>query len=208
MVLTAAFPENSGNAPADWSLGRRNSALAEWHSAMFGPTLEAWIACPQCGERLEFQMDVQSLIAREERSADERVEVRGRLFRLPTSRDLACVAAESDSAVAPLRLLESCCLDADGTEHWSEQDLEEVGDRLAGADPLAETRLEFRCPACAAKWNEPLDLVDFLWAEMDAQAKRLLREVHTLASAYGWTEPEILRLSGARRSYYLRMVLE
>jgi len=208
MVLTAAFPENSAHAPADWPLGRRNSALAEWHCAVFGPTLEAWIACPQCGERLEFQMDAQSFIAQEERSADERVEVCGRLFRLPTSRDLARVAAESDPAVAALRLLESCCLDADGTEHWSAQDLEEVGERLASADPLAETRLEFRCPACAAKWNEPLDLVAFLWTEMDAQAKRLLREIHTLASAYGWTEPEILRLSRVRRSHYLRMVLE
>ena len=208
MLLAAAFPETPDEAPADWPLGRRNSALAEWHCAMFGPKLEAWINCPQCGERLEFQMDARSLIAREGSSANDRVVVRGRSFRLPTSRDLARVAAEPDPAGAGLRLLESCCLDADGAEHWSEQDLEEVGERLAGADPLAETRLELRCPNCPAEWHETLDIAEFIWTELDAKAKRLLHEVHTLASAYGWTEAEILGLSDPRRSCYLSMVLE
>jgi hypothetical protein len=208
MVLAAAFPEAPDEAPADLSLGRRNSALAEWHCAMFGPRLEAWIACPQCGEQLGLQMDARSLIAQEGSSANERVVACGRSFRLPTSRDLARVAADRDSAGAGLRLLESCCLDADGAEQWSEHDLEEVGERLAAADPLAETRLEFRCPNCAAEWYETLDIVEFIWTEMDAKAKRLLYEVHTLASAYGWTEAEILGLRDVRRSCYVRMALE
>lgn len=207
MVLAAVFPETP-EAPADWPLGRRNSALAEWHCAMFGPKLEAWIACPRCGDRLEFQMDARSLTAPEGSSAHERVVVRGRSFRLPTSRDLARVAAERDPAGAGLRLLESCCLDADGAERWSEQDLEEVGERLADADPLAETRLEFRCPNCAAEWHDALDIVEFIWTEVGAKARRLLHQVHTLASAYGWTEAEILGLSDVRRSCYLRMVPE
>lgn len=208
MVLAATLPEAAGNSPADWPLGRRNSALAQWHCAMFAPNLDAWIACPQCGDQLEFAIDARSLIAGEERPASLRVEVHGRSFRLPTSRDLARLAAERDPVAAEQGLLASCCLDANGTEHWPEEELEEIGEVLAAADPLAETRLAFHCPNCAAEWKENLDVVEFLWAELDAKAKRLLREIHTLASAYGWTETEVLRLSVARRSSYLRMVLE
>jgi hypothetical protein len=41
---------------------------------------------------------------------------------------------------------------------------------------------------------------------MEARAKRLLAEVHLIASAYGWSEAEILGLSRARRDFYLDMV--
>ena len=42
--------------------------------------------------------------------------------------------------------------------------------------------------------------------EIHAWAKRTLREVHTLASAYGWSEREILSMSAVRRALYLEMV--
>ena len=42
--------------------------------------------------------------------------------------------------------------------------------------------------------------------ELEAQAKRLLRSVHVLASAYGWSESEILALSEARRDAYVELV--
>ena len=41
---------------------------------------------------------------------------------------------------------------------------------------------------------------------MEAHARRLLLDVHQLASAYGWSEMEILSLSATRRNAYLEMV--
>jgi hypothetical protein len=41
---------------------------------------------------------------------------------------------------------------------------------------------------------------------VEALARRVLWEVHTLACAYGWTESETLALSPARRARYLQMV--
>jgi hypothetical protein len=52
------------------------------------------------------------------------------------------------------------------------------------------------------------DVAEFLWREIDAWAKRVLEEVHTLASAYGWAQGEILSLSAARRRRYVSMVVE
>jgi len=50
------------------------------------------------------------------------------------------------------------------------------------------------------------DIVSFFWSEICVQAKRLLREVHILARAYGWREADILSMSAARRQLYLEMV--
>ena len=52
----------------------------------------------------------------------------------------------------------------------------------------------------------PTDIAGFFWAELDAWARRLLREIHTLARFYGWSEAEILALSPLRRRCYLEMV--
>jgi hypothetical protein len=77
---------------------------------------------------------------------------------------------------------------------------------MALADPLSETRLTLECPKCGNRWEDTLEFAAFLWAEIEARAKRLLFEIHTLASAYGWTEAEILALGDRRRATYLEMV--
>jgi hypothetical protein len=51
-----------------------------------------------------------------------------------------------------------------------------------------------------------LDIGRFLWFEVRNAAQRLLREVHELAYAYGWSESAILAMSFHRRQNYLAMV--
>lgn len=204
LILHYAFPEMDFETLADWPLGQRNRALAKVRFALSGPQLSGWVACRQCAEKLEFKLDPHSLT--EAQPARETVCVNGHSFRLPTTRDLARVAIESDESTAVMKLLERCCLDADTTESWSLIDLEEIGESLAEADPHAETRLSFQCASCEHEWSESLDIVDFVLTEIDARAKRLLHDIHTLAQAYGWSESEVLRLSERRRSCYLGMV--
>jgi hypothetical protein len=45
----------------------------------------------------------------------------------------------------------------------------------------------------------------FLWTELAAQAKRLLREIAALARVFGWSEAEVLSLSATRRQIYLEL---
>ncbi len=214
LALGAALPEASREGLADWSLGRRNRALAVLRCSCFGPRLQAWTSCNRCGEKLEFEMDGNVWAEQQppgEPGPSEPIVVKGHSFRLPTSRDLARAAGESDPGLAALRLLEACRVDAVGSlasseEDLSEGDLNEIGERMAAADPLAETRLTLHCHECGHQWEETLDIVSFFWAEIEARAKRLLFEIHTLASAYGWTEKEVLALSEPRRALYLRMV--
>ena len=77
---------------------------------------------------------------------------------------------------------------------------------MALVDPQADVQLALSCPACGQQWRATFDVVSFLWDELDAWARRLLREVHTLASAYHWREADILAMSRWRRQYYLDLV--
>jgi hypothetical protein len=206
LVLRAALPEGQREAIADWSLGRRNRALLELHVFCFNARLQAWAACACCGEKMEFDLDTRVLLSMFEAATqqEETVEVNGRTFRLPTSRDLARALQEADAGQAPMRILQACCI-GEAPVGWTEEDLNTIGEKLASADPIAEPRLSLTCPACGETQDETFDPVTFVWAELQAVAKRLLREIHTLASAYGWSEGEILSLSNFRRSQYVGM---
>ncbi|MBW0001701.1 MAG: hypothetical protein JO015_21605 [Verrucomicrobia bacterium] len=209
LALSAGLPDLPPDVLADWPLGRRNLALAQLRCRSFGPRLFAWTACARCGEKLEIEVDGQLLaggLTDQCQTSEDPVIVNGRSFRLPTTRDLVKAAQELDARLASIRLVESCCLDPAQPSTWSDDDLEQIGQRLAMADPLAETRLALACPACEAEWEENLDIILFLWREIEARARRLLFEIHTLASAYGWGEADILSLSEHRRAHYLELV--
>lgn len=209
LAVETAFPEIRHKSVADWPLGRRNRALAELRCACFGPTLNGWTACRQCGEKLEFQFDGNAFAETGASQPEEHVSIAGHVFRLPTSRDLAQIAAQPDVASAVRHLLDRCLVSQDSSEStltWSEEEIDSIGERLALADPLAEILLHFKCPVCDETFDESLDLPVFLWSELEGYAKRLLHDVHLLASAYGWSEAEVLALSPTRRNYYLELV--
>lgn len=206
LVLREAYPDEDPAGIPDWTLGRRNRALVEVRQACFGSHIQGWARCGKCGEQLELEMDGNILTESAEETPLGQVAAGGASFRLPSSRDLAKAAGAGDVQSAALRILESCRVSPGETPDWSEGDLEEIGDKLSQADPLAEIQIRIRCPQCAYEWEEAIDLPAFLWTEIESRAKRLLLDVHALASAYGWTESEILSLGAAKRALYRELV--
>jgi len=209
LLLAAALPDTAYEHLADWPLGRRNQALAKIRSDCFGPNIVGWMACPHCGEKLEFQMsaDLFNDDAKKVENPRERVEMNGLTFRLPTSRDLAKAAKETDPMIGAVRIAESCLVGARPKRDWTSAELAAIGENMAAADPLGETRLAFVCPNCGKESEESLDIASLFWAEVEVRVRRVLSAIHALASAYGWTESEILSLSNTRRAWYLEMVL-
>jgi hypothetical protein len=209
VTLGAAFPETPYERLADWPLGRRNKALLELRCACFGSRIRALATCSGCGEQLEFDIDSRVIAGPDIRHGDEAQEsivVNGRTFRLPTSRDIAHAVKAIGGHGAAADILDSCRMTADEDAAWSDDEIEEIGERMALADPLAEISLKLDCPSCGRQWQESLDIVSFIWEEIEARVRRLILAVHALASAYGWTEAEILSLSEQRRALYLDMV--
>jgi hypothetical protein len=157
---------------------------------------------------MEFEMDGQMLLSAnaEDLRSDQTVVVSGHAFRLPNSRDLSIAASESDSNAAAISLLKRCSPDPASVAGISAEEMEEIAEQMALADPLAEICVTMQCPVCNENRVDTLDISFFVWAEIEVRARRLLWEVHTLASAYGWSEGEVLSLSAARRARYLEMV--
>jgi hypothetical protein len=193
---------------ADEPLGRRNVALLRFRQAAFGRQLHAFTDCPACAQRLEFELDVGDLYD-PDAPIEKAIRFDGRQFRLPTTRDLASIVQETDVDDASMALLRSCLVaDPDGPgDNAPLPAIDLVEAALEAADPVADIVLDFSCEACDCSWQAPLDVPGFLWEELETQAARLLDEVHLLASAYGWSEAEILAMPDARRGAYLERVL-
>lgn len=206
LALSAALPDISPAALADWPLGHRNKALLDLHGSLFGPILEGWTACVNCQEKMEFALNCQDLTEVHADHTGQTVGFEGQSFRLPTSRDLAQSALQPDAESAALTIVERCRTAEETPRNWNAGDLKRLGDALAAADPLAEIRIALLCPGCSNQYEETIEVAGFLWAQIEARAKRLFWEVHALARAYGWAEREILSLSPERRALYVEMV--
>jgi hypothetical protein len=200
---------------AHLSIGERDARLLSLREGIFGPRMSGHATCPACAQICECTFGV----------ADIRVP-RGPLtepfmirhgdcevcFRLPNSEDLARLDEHADMASNRRRLFERCVVSARRGADAIPADALPAGiervvaERMAEADPQADVQLALTCPHCGQCWQAPLDIVSFLWTELHAWACRLLREVHTLASAYGWREADIFALSPWRRQAYMELI--
>ena len=215
-LLQAAAPEMSFEQLARLPIGQRDRRLLQLRAAVFGPEVAAVASCPQCGEKLDVTFHCDQLNVESPPPGDGpfRLECDGHslTFRVPDTFDLMAAGALPDPAAAETQLLHRCLLSAHrGDDALSPDTLPEpvlaaLALRLAESDPQADLQLAMGCPACAHRWAETFDIVSFFWREIEAWAGRLFGEVHTLASAYGWTEHEILSLSPTRRRLYLEQV--
>jgi hypothetical protein len=213
-LLSVACPDMPREALEDLSIGERDALLLSLRETAFGHDLTALIRCPSCGESLELGFATTDLRGGASGSpaalALRRDGCEVQLRRL-TSRDLAA-AQEGDLAQRRRVLLERCIVSAhiDGAPASAAQlpaaVAEAVVQRVAEADAQADVQLAVSCAACGHAWQVPFDIVSFLWTELEAWAARTLREVHVLASNYGWTEREVLAVSPFRRRQYLGMV--
>ncbi len=216
LLLAASFPETPAEDLAQLSIGQRNSLLLSLREQVFGPQLVSVAACPSCNHELQLTFnaaEVQSQVGEEAGEAltltDEGYEVQ---FRLPDSNDLLAIAGNQDIAASRNHLLTRCLLAVrhEGAglpvEQLPQHIVAAVMKRMAQADPQADVQLNLGCPDCGHTWSVAFDIVSYFWSEIQSWAQRLLREVHLLASAYGWREADILTISPYRRQCYLNMI--
>ncbi|GIH06869.1 hypothetical protein Rhe02_49360 [Rhizocola hellebori] len=187
--------------------GARQAALLQLYAASFGEKLDGVAGCPHCGTEVELNVPVAELVEQMPQPlGPEPLEIDGEAvqWRLPGAEDLAASARCADPAQGAVLLL-TRMVGSDGAQ-LSETARSELARRVAAADPFADITFELTCPQCAASWESPLDIGEFVWAALRSTARRLLGEVDELARAYGWSETQILALSQARRAYYLELV--
>ena len=214
-LLASANPDSSREALASLSVGRRDAALLRLREWAFGHEITSNAACENCGQVLEMTLDTSRLrhpscdapAPAEFPLAAQGCELR---MRLPNTADLlACSGMDPDEI--PRKLFTRCLVSAGsqgkqlGAEQLPEEVVQAAIEEMERTDPQANVEIDISCAACGHQWRELFDIVSFFWIEIDAWARRMLREIHILASAYGWSETEILNLSPLRRHWYLEM---
>jgi hypothetical protein len=207
-LLSAARPESTPAELARLSIGRRDAGLLALRERTFGTRIVSLADCPRCGDRLELEFDAAEIKAPmdDDQPGTLAVEAGGReiRFRLPDSTDLLAVAGQPDVTRTRELLLQRCLIDM-SVEELPADAIEIVAARMADADPQGDVQLDMTCPACGHQWNAVFDIAAFFWSEIHAWAHRTLGDVHRLATAYGWREPDILALSPWRRQVYLEL---
>ena len=215
LVLAAAAEGGSATADelARLPLGRRDERVLALHSTLGGGALEATARCPECGVPAEFTVDPEALSARARAAAPPAAIDDGEhvvAWRSPDSRDVAAAAAAGDATAAERVLLQRCVTASGDLDPAAlpASLRDALASAMADADPLAEVLVGVSCPACGAAFAADVDVGAFVWAELQAAARRLLREVDALARAYAWTEAEVLALDARRRAAYLELARE
>ena len=211
-ILGAACPEFE---PMHRTIGECEARLLALHESLFGRRLDGFAACPRCGEALEIDIDIVDLRASVGAASPvATLQYAGYTveFRALTGADLAdaaaCATVDEAHAVLVRRAVVSCARRGRNTAatRLPRRVAERLALHLATADPWAESLLNLMCPECGQEWQVLLDVGAFLWTKIRASALRLLRQVHTLAAAYGWREADVFALSPRRREAYLDLV--
>jgi hypothetical protein len=217
-MLAAAYPDASRETLAAFSIGERDACLLALRQSIFGEQLSSLADCPACGQRLEMSFNVSDVRAPSVAGPADTLSLEQSgyqvQFRLPNSLDLLAVAGCASPADMRGRLFEQCVLKVGHqgragpvASEIPAEIIDAAIDRIAEADPQADVQVDMTCPCCGHEWGAAFDIVSYLWTELHSRAVSLLREVHLLASAYGWRESDILAMSSRRRRCYLEMLL-
>jgi hypothetical protein len=185
--------------------------LTEGHERAVGATLRC--AEPQCGETFEIELPVGILLPNEPAgdAAPAAIAIslnagRSAVLRRPTGRDLGnwrdlhhATRREAIAAMIGALLI-------DGSIDPDDEPI--VAEVMATHDPLVAFTVDCTCPACGTGGERHVDLEEIVLARLNARQRELLREVHVLASRYGWPERDILGIAPQRRARYLKMIEE
>jgi ribosomal protein S27E len=197
---------------AGMAVGARDRGLLDLRKQLGGGVLEGVVTCPACGTKLELTFDTPPASDADPMSPLSIGELLIE-FRLPDSRDLVAIAGEASIDDARLRLAKRCVVSAtcDGVDvampPLDDELLAALSDAMSRSDPDGDLRMDVSCPDCAHAWEVLFDPATYVWRELDAAAIAAMREIDALASAYGWSEQQILSIPRSRRAIYLGMVL-
>lgn len=216
LLLSASLPEER-EVLANMPLGGLNARLLRLRAALFGPALTCLTNCRSCNGTIETTFGVEELLSYE-RPASSEPGVLHSLnyeddileFRLPTAKDLITLEVGNTHATIALadRLISKSMHNGESVpiQELTPGAIEAVEAQITELDPLAHIELALSCPDCRNTWYETLHVIDFLWLEIGNLARRLLIEITRLASAFGWSEREILALTPERRRSYLELL--
>ncbi len=172
------------------------------------------VRCAACREPFDLTIDHAELPSKEAAEgypfAFAETSVGRCRFRVPTGQDQEATAAIDDETHAVevlarlcLAPLPECPVAADDATPFTTDDIAAIERAMEAVAAEVATTVQAACPSCGAIRAVDVDPYVALPA---GSVDDVLKEVHTLASAYHWGENEILALPLARRRRYLELI--
>jgi hypothetical protein len=179
------------------------SCLLDLRRVLNGPRISAELSCPDCGEGVALIFGIDDLPRDADPVTDSIAGVALRALRLS---DLLAVEAEGRD-----RLTALLSRAGDRTADWAAAvlagpDRDNAVTVLERAVSGLDLHLSTNCTDCGAAIVSAFDVQAFVSAELTEAARRLLDDVHRIASVYHWSESDILALPRNRRLAYLSRI--
>jgi hypothetical protein len=189
----------------------RDYLVLKLRELTLGSRVQLVLACPECGQRMDvdFSLDQIPFGPTRPGRAHDPLAVDGMAFRLPTGGDQEEIAArgELSEAEAIGRLIDMCLLRAEDASRLDADLRQRIEAEMERVAPHLDLELDMTCPECGHVFLEALNVAALFFTELGLQRGHLYREVHRLASAYHWSESDILAMTREKRRLYLELVL-
>jgi hypothetical protein len=188
----------------------RDRLLAAVYTRHYGPRIDSTLKCQTCEAPYDVDFNLQALMEQLAPDPDVPIEQAGThhyqlndiQFRLPTGRD-ECAVFGLPPKKAAAALLQRCIIDGAEPDAQTSADIQIAMQTLS---PVVNLELDAKCPECGKEQTIQFDLQRFLMTALVNDRRRLLQEVHILASAYGWRLSEILNLPRSQRRGFVALV--
>jgi len=208
-MLATALPDADRGQLGALPIAERNVLLLRLHELTFGSLLSVFGVCAACGAQFEFAVPVGAL-ARQSPVGQLAWQEEGRHYRLRavTTDDLLATLGVPEPGAAQDLLLARCLemSPAAALPAALPAVMPAARQRFEELNVASELSCSVDCPGCSSRELLDLDMGRFLWKEVRTAARRLLGEIHELASAYGWSERAIAGMRPGRRAAYLEML--
>jgi hypothetical protein len=214
-LLQQLLVETNDDALAAGEVGEltaweRDRLLAAVYTRHYGPRIDSTMACQSCGAPFDVDFDLPALMenlapnpkASIEHLGNQLFQLRNVRFRLPTGHD-ECAVFGLPPEQAEAEILQRCIIDGDRLDA---QTAAEIQKAMQALSPVVNLELDARCPECGNEQAVQFDLQRFLLTALVNDRRRLLHEIHILASAYSWSLSEILHLPRSERRGFVTLV--
>lgn len=195
---------------AELTSSNRDALLGSVYKQTYGSKIESILTCLNCETPFELSFQLAELLHRAPEDILEdmpRKDSDGWFslndhcrFRLPTGHDeLAIIGVPREEAEH--MLISRCIIEGDPVK--CADAVQEAMQKLA---PVCDVDLSAECPECRQMQPVHFNLQSYLLTALALDRPRLAREVHRLASAYGWSLQEIMGLPRSQRRTFVELV--
>ena len=214
IILNAVYPKMDKKDFAQISFGNRNYLLIQIYNTLFGKSLECVTICPECSYQLEFSLSTDEIIFQPHEQTKVYEFNRDNfkiIYKLPDSYDLASASKHNEIQSARNELLNRCIIETIYDDkkitalELPEEIIQKLSQEFADNDPNSEILINLVCQNCNSDWTSFFDISSFLVKSINFSAKNILRDVHTLALVYGWSEADILNMTPQKRNWYINL---